>query len=473
MSERDGWNHLYLYDAKTGQVKNQITKGPWVVRGVERVDEAKRQVWFRAGGIRPGQDPYYIHYCRVNFDGSGLTVLTEGDGTHTIDFSPDGRYLIDTYSRVDHAAGDRAPPQRRRQAGLRTRAGRLERACCKPAGRSPERFVAKGRDGTTDIYGVIFRPTNFDPAKKYPVIEDIYAGPQDSFVPKRFAAFHPPSGDGRTGIHRRADRRHGHVEPLEEVPRRLLEEPGRRRLSRPHPLDPRGGRQVSVTSTSTASASTAARPAGRTRPAAVMTHGDFYKAAVADCGCHDNRMDKIWWNEQWMGWPVGPQYAANSNVTLAPGLKGKLLLIVGEMDTNVDPASTMQVVNALIRADKDFELLVVPGSDHGAAESPYGRRRRADFFVRNLLGVEPRQDREYVSACHHDQDRRWPRDHMAVAALPPKRSTCAAPACRAMAPGRPLPGRETAVIRGPGAARRWDRQRPTPHSLARRSDARL
>jgi dipeptidyl aminopeptidase/acylaminoacyl peptidase len=102
-------------------------------------------------------------------------------------------------------------------------------------------------------------------------------------------------------------------------------------------------------------------------------------------------MDKIWWNEQWMGWPVGPHYAANSNVTLAAGLKGKLLLIVGEMDTNVDPASTMQVVNALIRADKDFELLVIPGSDHGSAESPYGRRRRADFLVRNLLGVEPRR----------------------------------------------------------------------------------
>ena len=129
---------------------------------------------------------------------------------------------------------------------------------------------------------------------------------------------------------------------------------------------------------------------GQNAAAAVMTHGDFYKVAVADCGCHDNRMDKIWWNEQWMGWPVGPQYAANSNVTLAAGLKGKLLLIVGEMDTNVDPASTMQVVNALIHADKDFELLVVPGSNHGAAESPYGRRR-ADFFVRNLLMVEPRR----------------------------------------------------------------------------------
>ena len=177
MSERDGWNHLYLYDAKTGQVKNQITKGPWVVRGVDRVDEAKRQIWFRAGGIRPGQDPYYIHYCRVNFDGSGLTVLTAGDGTHKIDFSPDGRYLIDTYSRVD------LPPvtelRRSDDGKLVCELQRADwHACLRTGWKMPERFVAKGRDGTTDIYGVIFRPTNFDPAKKYPVIEEIYAGPQ-------------------------------------------------------------------------------------------------------------------------------------------------------------------------------------------------------------------------------------------------------------------------------------------------------
>jgi len=129
---------------------------------------------------------------------------------------------------------------------------------------------------------------------------------------------------------------------------------------------------------------------GQSAAAAAMTHGDFYKVAVADCGCHDNRMDKIWWNEQWMGWPVGPQYAANSNVTLAPRLNAKLLLIVGEMDTNVDPASTMQVVNALVKADKDFEMLVIPGSNHGATGTPYGHRRECDFLVRNLLGVEPR-----------------------------------------------------------------------------------
>ncbi len=389
MSERDGWNHLYLYDAKTGQVKNQITKGPWVVRGVERVDEARRQIWFRAGGIRPGQDPYYIHYCRINFDGSGLTALTEGDGTHKIDFSPDERYVIDTYSRVDMP-----PVTELRRSDDGKLVCELQRAdwgaLLRSGWKVPEPFAAKGRDGATDIYGVIFRPTNFDAAKRYPVIEDIYAGPQDSFVPKRFASFYPHQAlaelgfivvqiDGM-GTSNRSKKFHNVCwKNLADagLPDRIM---WIRAAAARYPyldLD-----RIGIYGGSAG---------GQSAAGAVMTHGDFYKAAVADCGCHDNRMDKIWWNEQWMGWPVGPEYAANSNVTLAPGLKGKLLLIVGEMDTNVDPASTMQVVNALIRADKDFELLVVPGSDHGAAESPYGRRRRADFFVRKLLGVEPRR----------------------------------------------------------------------------------
>jgi dipeptidyl aminopeptidase/acylaminoacyl peptidase len=123
---------------------------------------------------------------------------------------------------------------------------------------------------------------------------------------------------------------------------------------------------------------------------ALIDHNDFYKVAAADCGCHDNRMDKIWWNELWMGYPVGPHYAENSNVTQAHKLKGKLLLTVGELDRNVDPSSTMQVVNALIKADKDFDLLIIPGAGHGAGETTYGKRKRSDFFVRHLLGVEPR-----------------------------------------------------------------------------------
>jgi dipeptidyl aminopeptidase/acylaminoacyl peptidase len=388
MSERDGWNHLYLYDGNTGRVKNQITKGRWVVRGVDRVDEAKRQVWFRASGIHRNQDPYYIHYCRVNFDGSGLTVLTKGDGTHKIDFSPDGKTFIDSYSRVDMP-----PVTELRSSEDGTLVSSLEKGTMdlllRGGWQMPERFVAKGRDGETDIYGVIFRPANFDAKKRYPVIEQIYAGPQDSFVPKNFHAFYPHQEmaelgfivvqiDGM-GTSNRSKKFHDVCwKNLADsgLPDRIL---WIRAAAKRYPYMDTS--RVGIYGGSAG---------GQSAAAAVMTHGDFYKVAVADCGCHDNRMDKIWWNEQWMGWPVGPEYRANSNVTLAPGLKGKLLLIVGELDTNVDPASTMQVVDALIRADKDFELLVVPGSNHGAAESPYGRRRRADFFVRNLLGVEPR-----------------------------------------------------------------------------------
>jgi dienelactone hydrolase len=388
MSERDGWNHLYLYDTATGQVKNQITKGEWVVRGVDRVDDKARQVWFRAGGIRPDQDPYYIHYCRVNFDGTGLTILTEGDGTHSADFSPDRRFLIDTWSRVDQ------PPvvELRRVADGKL-VCELERAdwsaLLKSDWRPPQRFVAKGRDRTTDIYGIVFFPTNFDPKKSYPVIEDIYAGPQGSFTPKGFASYYRQQAlaelgfiivkmDGM-GTSNRSKKFHDVCwKNLGDsgFPDRI---PWIKAAAKKWPA--MDLKRVGIYGVS-AGAQSSLR--------ALLAHGDFYKAAVSDSGCHDNRMDKIWWNEQWMGWPVGPHYSEQSNVTQARKLQGKLLLIVGELDKNVDPASTMQVVNELVKADKDFELLVVPGAGHGAGGSPYGQRRQQDFFVRNLLGVEPR-----------------------------------------------------------------------------------
>ena len=387
MSERDGWNHLYLYDTATGQVKNQITKGDWVVRGVDRIEEARRQIWFHAGGIVAGQDPYYVQYCRVNFVGSGLTLLTHGDGTHSVSYSPDGQFLVDTYSRVDLP-----PVTELRRASDGGRVMELEHAdataLLTTGVRYPERFVAKGRDGKTDIYGVIVRPSNFDPTRKYPVLEDIYAGPQSSYVPK---AFSPSSGlqemaelgfivvqiDGM-GTSNRSKAFH-------DVCWKNLADAGFpdrmrwiKKAAKKYPF--MDLTRVGLYGTSAG---------GQNALGGLLLHGDFYRAGVADCGCHDNRMDKIWWNEQWMGWPVGPEYAQQSNVTLAPHLQGKLLLMVGEMDTNVDPASTMQVVNALIKADKDFELLVMPGAGHGVAGSAYGKRRLRDFFVRHLLGVEP------------------------------------------------------------------------------------
>jgi len=389
MSERDGWNHLYLVDARTGQVKSQVTKGPWVVRGVDLVDQSKRQVWFRAGGIRPGQDPYYLHYCRVNFDGSGLVILTEGDGTHAIEYSPDRRFFLDTWSRVD------LPPVTELR---RTEDGKLvcelEKAdwteLLKTGWQVPERLVAKGRDGQTDIYGVVFRPTNFDPKRKYPVIEEIYAGPQGSFVPKPFRPLHSCQAmaelgfilvkiDGMGTSHRSKKFHDVCWKNLGDsgFPDRIL---WIKAAAAKYPY-----MDLSRVGIYGGSAG------GQSSTRALLACGDFYKVAVSDCGCHDNRMDKIWWNELWMGWPIGPHYAEQSNVTQAHKLQGKLLLVVGEMDQNVDPASTMQVVSALIRADKDFDLVVMAGRGHGSAESPYGSRRRQDFFVRHLLGVEPRR----------------------------------------------------------------------------------
>ncbi|MHB0960144.1 MAG: S9 family peptidase [Pirellulaceae bacterium] len=389
MSERDGWNHLYLIDARTGTVKNQITQGPWVVRGVDHVDEEQREIWFRAGGVYPEQDPYYIHYCRVHFDGSGLTLLTEGNGTHSVRFSPDRRFLVDTYSRVDAA-----PVVELRRAENGSLICELERAdisaLLATGWQLPERFTAKGRDGATDILGIIWRPTTFDPSKTYPIIENIYAGPQDSFVPKQFSAYFRAQSLAELGfvvVQIDGMGTSNRSKAFHDVCWKNLGDAGLpdriawiKAAAAQYPcLD------LSRVGIYGGSAG------GQSALGALLAHGDFYKVGVADCGCHDNRMDKIWWNELWMGWPVGPHYEEQSNTTNAHKLVGKLLLIVGELDRNVDPASTLQVVNSLIKADKDFDMLVVPGGGHGIAESPYGTRRRSDFFVRHLLGVEPRQ----------------------------------------------------------------------------------
>jgi dipeptidyl aminopeptidase/acylaminoacyl peptidase len=388
MSERDGYNHLYLYDDATGRVKNQITKGAWVVRGVDRIDEKNRQIYFRAGGIYPEQDPYYIHYCRVNFDGAGLVILTQGDGTHAVTYSPGGKFFLDTYSRVDLAP---VTELRRAEDGkLVCEVERADTAALSQAGwKPPERFVAKGRDGKTDIYGIIHRPMNFDPAKKYPVIEDIYAGPQDSFVPKRFASYFPQQALAELGfvvVQIDGMGTNNRSRAFHDVCFKNLADAGF--PDRILWIKAAAAKYSYMDLTRVGLYGTSA--GGQSALGGLLFHGDFYKAAVSNCGCHDNRMDKIWWNEQWMGWPVGPEYAANSNVVNAKNLTGKLLLFVGELDTNVDPASTMQVVNALIKADKDFELVVFPGAGHGQVGA-YGQRRLRDFFVRNLLGVEPRK----------------------------------------------------------------------------------
>ncbi len=250
----------------------------------------------------------------------------------------------------------------------------------------PEVFVAKGRDGKTDIWGVIARPRNLDPSQRYPVIESIYAGPQSSYVPKTFSPFNRYATltdlgfvvvqiDGM-GTANRSKAFHDvcwHNLKDAGFPDRILWH--------------KAGRRSIPIMTSLAWAFTGFPRAART-PRGVLFYPDFYKAAVSACGCHDNRMDKASWNEQWMGYPVGPWYSESSNIDNAQRLRGKLLLLVGEMDTNVPPESTLRLADALIRAGKDFELVLVPNANHGMG-GEYGLRRMQDFFVRHLLGKEP------------------------------------------------------------------------------------
>jgi dipeptidyl aminopeptidase/acylaminoacyl peptidase len=386
MSERDGWSHLYLYDGQTGRVKNQITKGEWAVHFVERVDEERRQIWFAANGMDAGQDPYLQHHFRINFDGTGLTRFTTGDGTHTVAWSDNREFYVDTYSRVDMPAVTELRRASDQSVVLELERGTM--ADLTAAGwRPPEVFSAKGRDGATDVWGVIIRPTNFDANRRYPVIENIYAGPQGSFVPKAFStqtgmqtlaelgfivvqidgmgtanrskAFHATAWKnlGDAGF---ADRILWHKAVAAKYPYYDIT-------------------RVGIYGTSAG---------GQNAMGGMLFHPEFYKAAVSASGCHDNRMDKIWWNEQWMGWPIGPEYAASSNMEHAANLQGALLLIVGEMDTNVDPSSTMQVVNRLIDAEKDFDLLFLPNAGHTGGGA-YGDHKRMDFFVRHLQGRQP------------------------------------------------------------------------------------
>ena len=395
MSERDGWNHLYMLDGGTGQVKHQITKGDWPVRGVDSVDVENRRIWFRASGMNPEQDPYFIHYYRIDFDGTGLVAYTEGDGMHEVTFSPDRRFYIDQWSRVD------LPPiAELRRTADRSLLMELERADASAllakGWQYPEVFVAKGRDGVTDIWGIIIRPANFDPNRSYPVIESIYAGPHGSHVPKTFSTHTGRTAVAELGfIVAQIDGMgtNNRSKAFHDVAWRNIRDAGFPDRILWHQAVARQYDYYDVSRVGIYGGSAG----GQNAMAALLWHGDFYDVAFSSVGCHDNRMDKIWWNEAWMGWPIGPHYSESSNVDNAWRLQGKLLLVVGELDRNVDPASTLQVVNALIEADKDFDFLLVPGGGHGAG-GDFGARKRNDYFVRHLLGVEPPAWERYVAS---------------------------------------------------------------------------
>lgn len=386
-SERDNYNHLYMYDRATGKPTHQITKGEWYVRGVQYVDEQNEEIYFSANGMNKNEDPYLIHYYKINFDGTGMVELTPEEGMHKCWFSAHHKYLVDVYSKVDQA-----PVVVLRNASNGKICMNLEKAdisaLVENGWKAPEVFSAKGRDGKTDIWGVIYRPSNFDPSKKYPIVEYIYSGPGDQYVPKTFSSYNwwmtslaelgfiVVQVDGMTTSFRSKE--------FEEVCYKNLKDAGLpdhiawiKAAAKKYPymdID-----RVGIFGCSAG---------GQESTGAVLFHPEFYKAAYSACGCHDNRMDKIWWNELWMGYPVDESYSACSNVDNAHLLTRPLMLVVGEMDDNVDPASTMQVVNALIKAGKDFELVVIPGARHTMGDD-FGEHKRYDFFVKHLMGVNP------------------------------------------------------------------------------------
>ena len=387
MSERDNWNHLYMYDRATRQPSHQITKGEWYVRQVLDIDEDNQQIWFTANGVQSDEDPYLIRYYRINFDGSQLTCLTPDEGMHTAWLSNDKKYLVDVYSMVN-----KAPVAVLRSATNGEIIMPLEVADISKleaeGWKAPEVFVAKGRDGETDMWGLIARPTNFDPTRKYPIIEYIYQGPGDQYVPKSFKSYNwymtslaelgfiVVMVDGMSTSFRSRE--------FENVCYKNLKDAGLpdhmiwiKAVAEKYPymdID-----RVGIYGCSAG---------GQESTNAVLLYPDFYKAAYSACGCHDNRMDKIWWNELWLGYPVGKQYIENSNIENAHLLERPLMLVVGEMDDNVDPASTMQLANALIKANKDFELVVIPGARHTMGED-FGEHKRYDFFVRHLMDKNP------------------------------------------------------------------------------------
>ena len=387
MSERDNWNHLYMYDFASGKVANQITQGDWCVRRVIKIDEPNKTIYFTASGVNKKEDPYLIHYYRINFDGSNMKCLTPAEGNHTATFSHDYRFLVDVYSKTDTP-----PVAELRSADDGKLIATLEKADISKLKemnyRAPEVFKAKGRDGRTDIWGIIVRPTNFDPARKYPVIEYIYAGPGEAYTPKSFSPSLWNMSDlaelGFIVVQLDGMGTSWRGKKFEDVCYKNLKDAGFpdriewiKAAAKKYPyID---AERVGIFGASAG---------GQESTAAVLFHNDFYKAAYSSCGCHDNRMDKIWWNEQWMSYPVDSSYVASSNTANAHLLNRPLMLVVGELDDNVDPASTYQLANALIKANKNFELVVLPGVRHTMGEK-YGEHKRYDFFVKNLLGIEP------------------------------------------------------------------------------------
>ncbi len=386
-SERDNWGHLYLYDAATGKVKNQVTKGDWVLSRIVKIDEKERLIYFTASG-RDASNPYFSRLCRIGFDGKGLMELTPGEGTHQATFSPSGNYIIDTYSKPD------VPPVtvlRDMNGKLVAELDRMDVSRLSATGwKAPTPVAVKAGDGKTDVYGLVFTPTNMDRAKKYPVIDYIYPGPQGGSVGNW--AFSASRGDhqslaelgfivvlieGTSNPNRSKsyhDMNYGNMAE-NTLPDQIS---AIRQLAQRYPIDTN---RVGIWGHSGGGFATAA---------AMFRYPDFFKVGISESGNHDNRNYEDDWGERYNGLAENVNYEAQANQTYAKNLKGKLMLAHGMMDNNVPPSNTMLVVEALQKANKTFDLVLFPNSAHGYGQyGPYMMRRRWDYFVKNLLGAEP------------------------------------------------------------------------------------
>jgi len=381
-SERDGYRHLYAIDPITCR-NTQLTKGQFNVREIYQVNEEKGYILLSVNGLNAdkGEDPYNKHVCRLYLTNGELVDLTSENANHTPSFSKDFTYFVDNYSRPD--LPNVAVVRSSKDGQVKTKIQEMDiTELLKTGFTIPEVFKAKGRDGKTDIWGTIYRPRKFNNLKKYPVIEYIYAGPHDSHVEKDFMTVGPRNLtlcelgfvvvciDGMGTDNRSREFQDVCWQNLKDggFPDRILWMQAAAKKYKNLDISNVGIYGYSA--------------GGQNTLSALLFHPDFYKVGVSLCGCHDNRMDKIWWNEQWMGYPIGPWYSESSNVDNASKLEGKLFIINGEIDDNVDPASSLQVVHELIKADKDFRQLHIPGRSHNLGET-WVTKQMFKYFYEN------------------------------------------------------------------------------------------
>ncbi len=387
-SERDGWCHIYAVDGKTGLVKKQLTKGEFVVHNIVKVDEKKELVYFIAGGKEEGRDPYYKHLYAVDFEGKEVKLFTPENANHSISISPDGNYFTDSYSTISTKPTHVIRSTKNGKVVAELAQSNIDKLL--EAGyKMPQPFKVKARDGKTDIYGAMFYPSDFDPSKKYPVIDGTYSGPQAVRTPKSFARAYRAADvslaelgfivitiDGlgtakrSKAFHNFSHKNLGDIGAEDHIS-------GMKQLAETHPY--LNLERVGIYGHSAG---------GYDAAHALLIKPDFYKVAVSSAGNHDHGMAKAWWPEQYMGLP-GKHYKEQSNLTLAKNLKGKLLLVHGDMDNNVNPASSLRLAAELIKENKDFELLLIPNRNHGLSGHPYFIRKRWDWFVEHLMGVKP------------------------------------------------------------------------------------